>query len=85
LSVATARENTPQVRAADAMVGAAVQPNPILGLLTQMTTAGAFVGSVVAYRRRRRDPTFDPFPIVTRWSAAGFVIGIGFLLHAALA
>jgi hypothetical protein len=51
----------------------------------QMTTAGAFVGSMVAYRRRRRDPAFDPFPIVTRWSVAGFALGAGLVLLEAIA
>jgi hypothetical protein len=69
----------------DAAIGTAVQPNPVLGLLVQMTTAGAFVGSLVAYCRRRNDPAFDPFPIVTRWSVAGFGLGVVIVLLEAIA
>jgi hypothetical protein len=70
--------------AAELAVRAAVQPHPLLGFLVQMTTAGAFAGTLVAYHRRRKNPAFDPFPIVTRWSVAGFVAGVGFALHAAI-
>jgi hypothetical protein len=63
----------------------AVQPNPLLGFLLQMATAGAFAGTLVAYRRRRQDPEFDPFPIVTRWSAAILGIGVGWVLFEAIA
>jgi hypothetical protein len=65
--------------------GAAVQPNPVLGVLMQMATAGAFVGSLVAYRRRRNDPTFDPVLIVTRWSVAGFALGVVIVVLEAIA
>jgi hypothetical protein len=70
--------------AIDVALKTAVQPNPTLGVLMQTVTAGAFLGTLVAYHRRRKDPAFDPFPIVTRWSVAGFVTGVGFALHAAL-
>jgi hypothetical protein len=50
----------------------------------QMAAAGAFIGTLVACQRRRRDPEFDPFPIVTRWDVAGFVAGVGFALYAAI-
>ena len=71
--------------ATDVAVTASVHPNPTLGVLMQMATAGAFIGTLVAYHRRRRDPEFDPFPIGTRWSVAGFVAGLGFALYAAIA
>ena len=51
----------------------------------QTAAAGAFLGTLVAYHRRRKNPAFDPFPIVTRWSVAGFVAGVGFALYAAIA
>jgi hypothetical protein len=55
----------------DAALGAGVQANPFLGFLLQAAGAGAFVGTLAAYRRRRKDESFDTFPIVTRWSTAG--------------
>jgi hypothetical protein len=67
------------------VLGAAVQANPVLGLLMQTTTAGAFAGTLVAYRRRRADPRFDPFPIVTRWSVAGLRLGMALVLLEAIA
>lgn len=39
-------------------------------------TAFAFIGSLVAYRRKRRDLDVDPFPIVVRWSILGLLIGL---------
>ena len=71
--------------AADVALTAAVHPNPTLGVLVQMATAGAFVGTLVAYHRRRKNPAFDPFPIVTRWSMAIFGIGVGWVLLEAIA
>jgi hypothetical protein len=70
--------------AIDVALKTAVQPNPTLGVLMQTVTAGAFLGTLVAYHRRRKNPAFDPFPIVTRWSVAGLVTGVGFALHATL-
>jgi hypothetical protein len=70
--------------AIDVALKTAVQPNPTLGVLMQTVTAGAFLGTLVAYQRRRRDPEFDPFPIVTRSGVAGFVAGVGFALYAAI-
>jgi hypothetical protein len=37
---------------------------------------GTFVGTGVAYRRHRRRPDLDPFPIITRWSYVGFIVGL---------
>jgi hypothetical protein len=65
-------------------VKAAVQPQPVLAFLLQMTTAGAFAGTLVAYHRRRKNPELDPFPIITRWSVATFVIGLGIALYSAV-
>jgi hypothetical protein len=81
---ASARAVTLRSGGVDAAIGA-VHPDPILGLLMQTTTACAFVGTVVAYRRRGRDSSFDPFPIVTRWSVAGFALGAGLVLLEAIA
>jgi hypothetical protein len=35
-----------------------------------------FLGTGVAYRRYQRRPDLDPFPVITRWSYLGFVIGV---------
>jgi hypothetical protein len=37
---------------------------------------GTFLGTGVAYRRYRRRPCLDPFPIITRWSYLGFGGGL---------
>jgi hypothetical protein len=63
---------------------AAVQPNPVLGFLLQMATAGALAGTLVAYRRRRRDEQFDTFPIITRWSLIGLALGAGYVVAQAI-
>jgi uncharacterized membrane protein YdcZ (DUF606 family) len=59
---------------------AAVQPNPLLGVVLQFATAGALVGTVVAYRRRRSDDRFDTFPIITRWTVVGGLFGVLYVL-----
>jgi len=82
---ASGRTIRPRGGVADAAIGTAVQPNPVRGMLVQLTTAGAFVGSLVAYRRRRNDSNFDPFPIVTRWSVAGFGLGVVIVVLEAIA
>jgi hypothetical protein len=33
-------------------------------------------GTLVAYRRRQRNPDYDTFPIVTRWSGVGLLFGV---------
>jgi hypothetical protein len=71
---------TPRRDAAEPALTAAVQPNPTLGVLMQMAAAGAFIGTLVAYDRRRKNPAFEPFPIVTRWSVAILGIGVMWLL-----
>jgi hypothetical protein len=70
--------------AIDVALKTAVQPNPTLGVLMQTTTVGAFLGTLVAYRRRRKNPAFDPFPIVTRWSVVGLALGVGWALFIAI-
>lgn len=42
----------------------------------RMILAASFVGTAVAYRRHRRRPDLDPFPIITRWSFVGFGLGL---------
>jgi len=37
---------------------------------------GALIGNAVAYRRSQRRPGTDPFPIITRWSFAGLLLGL---------
>jgi hypothetical protein len=63
---------------------AAVQPNPVLGVLLQFATAGAFIGTLVAYHRRRTDEEFEPFPIVTPWTVVGGLLGTLYVLGVSL-
>jgi hypothetical protein len=49
---------------------AGVERNGVVGVLVQAAALGTYVGMLVAYRRRRRDPRFDEFAIVTRWMVA---------------
>jgi hypothetical protein len=75
---------TPRRDAAEFTLTAAVQPNPTLGVLMQMAAAGAFIGTLVADHRRRKNRAFEPFPIVTRWSVAIVGIGVVWLLLEAI-
>jgi hypothetical protein len=63
---------------------AGVEPNGVVGVLVQAAALGTYVGMLVAYRRRRRDPRFDEFPIVTRWMVATLVVGVGYVLFEAI-
>jgi hypothetical protein len=56
----------------DGALLAALQPNPLLGFLMQVAALGAFLGTLVAYWRRRTNAQFDTFPIVTRWDGGQF-------------
>jgi hypothetical protein len=49
-----------------------------------MTALGTCAGTVVAYRRRRKDRDFDTFPIITRWTVAILVLGIPYVLVRAI-
>jgi hypothetical protein len=49
--------------------------------LVRAIAVGTFVGTGVAYRRHRRRPDLNPFPVITRWSYVGF--GGGLLFEAA--
>jgi hypothetical protein len=44
---------------------------PGFAFVWRFVTAFAFVGSLVAYRRKRRDHDSDPFPIRLRWGILG--------------
>ncbi|MGI8660875.1 MAG: hypothetical protein ACR2LH_07575 [Thermoleophilaceae bacterium] len=46
----------------------------------RLIALGSFVGTGLAYRRRRYRADFDPFPIITRWSYVG--LGLGLLIEA---
>jgi hypothetical protein len=74
----------PYIGTIDAAVGAAVQPDPGLGFLLQMAPVGTCAGTVVAYRRRRKDRDFDTFPIITRWTIAILLLGIPYVLIRAI-
>jgi hypothetical protein len=61
-----------------ALVGAAQATtlgDRIDGVL-RATAVGSLIGTMVAYRRQRRRPDLDPFPVITRWSYVGFLIGM---------
>jgi hypothetical protein len=64
--------------------GVAVQPSGVVGVLVQAGAVGTFVGTLIAYRRRRRDAHFDTFPIITRWSVVGLLGGAVYLLLSAI-
>ena len=44
---------------------------PGFAFVRQFVTAFAFIGSLVAYRRKRRDHDSDPFRSSLRWSILG--------------
>lgn len=50
----------------------------------RLVAVGSFVGTAVAYRRYRKQPHLDPFPVIARWGFFGFVIGIAIQLVGAL-
>lgn len=58
---------------------AAVTP-PIMDFLLHAAEAGTCVGTFVAYWRRRRDRDTDTFALVTRWSGAGLLWGLAYLV-----
>jgi hypothetical protein len=70
--------------AADHPIVAVLQPNPLLGFLTQAAALGAFLGTLVGYWGRRNNEKFDTFPIVTRWTVAIFLGGAVYALFEAL-
>ena len=42
----------------------------------RVVTLFTLTGTIIAYRRYQCDAGFDPFPIITRWSATGLIFGI---------
>ena len=50
----------------------------------RVVTLATLLGSIAAYRRYQRRPELDPFPIITRWSAAGLGAGIAIELWGAV-
>jgi hypothetical protein len=42
----------------------------------RVVTVATLLGTIAAYRRYQRRPGLDPFPIITRWSAAGLILGV---------
>jgi hypothetical protein len=42
----------------------------------RVVTLATLLGTLVAYRRYQRRPGLDPFPIITRWSAVGMLVGL---------
>jgi len=67
-----------------AALTAAAQPIPSVGFLLQGAAAGTCVGTLIAYRRRRADPGFDAFPVITRWSALGLILTLRYVLGEAV-
>ena len=61
-------------------MNAVIDSLPGFEFVWQFVTAGALVGSVVAYRRRRTRPRLDPFDLVVRWSLGGLAIGVASLV-----
>lgn len=50
----------------------------------RVVTLFTLLGTIPAYRRWRRRPGLDPFPIITRWSAVGLGLGAAIELLRAL-
>lgn len=63
----------------------AVDAIPAISFVWQVVTIATFMGAVVAYRRKRRDPDYDHFSLVVRWSVAGLVVGVVIALIEGLA
>lgn len=62
----------------------AVGPIPEIALLLQSAGAGGVVGSLIALRRRCRDPEADAWAITTAWSGLGLAVAALALLFAAV-
>jgi hypothetical protein len=55
----------------------AVAPNDDLAFVLQFAAVGSvIVGTIVAARQRRRDPTADAWSTTARWTVAGAVAGV---------
>src|SRR5205823_10088656 len=54
---------------------AAVDAVPEISFVWQVVTIATFIGGVVAYVRKQRDPDYDHFSLIVRWSVAGLVVG----------
>lgn len=66
------------------LLAAVPEALPVVTFLWQWVTVGAFVGALLAYRRKGRDPGSDPFVLVTRWSVTGLLLGLGAIALVAL-
>ena len=51
----------------------AVAPIDELAFLLQLFGAGTVLGTLIAYRARRRNPDRDTFPLQVRWGCVGLV------------
>ena len=58
----------------------AVQPSGELGVVLQGATFGALIGSGIAARRRRHDPSADAWLLTTRWSLVGALAGLAWVV-----
>jgi hypothetical protein len=62
------------------LLAAVPEALPVVTFLWQWVAVGAFIGALLAYRRKGRDPASDPFILIMRWSLFG--LGFGALLVA---
>jgi hypothetical protein len=67
-----------------AAIGGTIEPSGVVGFLLQTAAVGTCVGTLVSYRRRRDNPDFDTFPIITRWCVGGLLGGVMYLLYVAI-
>ena len=58
----------------------AVAPIEELGFVLQFFGARTAVGTLVAYRATRRDPSRETLPIQVRWGSVGLFLAVGAVL-----
>lgn len=58
----------------------ALSPSPEVAVVVQWATIGALAGTAVAARRRARDPAFDAWLLTARWTVAGGMTGVLYLM-----
>jgi hypothetical protein len=62
--------------AAAALLVVAAFGDPVagLGLFMQGAALGSFIGGAIALRRKKDDPEYDTWRLVTRWGLTGAII-----------
>jgi hypothetical protein len=58
----------------------AIGPSDELGFLLQAFGAGTALGTFVAYRAIRRNPSRATFPIQVRWGGFGVTVGLVYMV-----